>query len=234
MKVDPLASMRCWAVDVELGGRAYTVPALPAADWWPVLVTGDVTQVLDLLMSGSSDELADMILTGEVTREEISGALTEAIEEVAGRSLHVATVLALAAWHSWSAVNGYLAQRGFRWDLMPLGAALDAVHAVLLDMIEDKDDRAKFVRMLENEPGKRDREKMAADFETLAGPKPSSGVRSSGARSGSARPKTRPRHQQPRPDDLPASPTAQPGPPAESDPQASSEPPAAGAGPASA
>lgn len=233
MKVDPLASMRCWAIDVELKGRVYEIPALPAADWWPVLVDGDVAMVLDLLMSGSDDELADRVLAGEVAHEDITGALTEAIEEAAGRSLHVATTLALAAWQTWTPVNGYLAQRGFRWDQMPLGAALDAVHAVLMELLNDEG-REKFTKLLENEPGRRDREKMAADFETLAGPKPTAGVRSNGERSVGARPKTR---QRPRPShqaDPPGSPTAPPATPERSDLPASSASPVAEAGPASA
>lgn len=198
MDVDPAASMRCWAVEVQLGGRLFEVPPLPAADWWPVLTSGNLGIILDFLPSTDSDAIDEMLLAGELD----TTALTDAVEVAAGRSLHAAIVLAVVAKQNWAVISGRLAQRGFRWDMMPLGAALDAIYAMAVENMTEEN-RAKFEALLDAAPaglgrkrrrGPRDVEK----FEEIAGPKPTTGVRASGAPSGSSRPRTRPRPRPPR------------------------------------
>lgn len=206
MDVDPLASMRCWAIEIELGGRTYEVPALPAVEWWPVLVSADLGQILDFVTSSPDDplNLDDLLLTGEVSKDELAEALTDALEEAAGRSFHVAFVLATVAASQWPTVNGALVRAGFRWDEQPLGAALDGIYAVVTERLE-KDNLDKFLAILANESlttsgGRkrgRSREKVMDEFETVAGPKPTTGVVATGARSDSERPRTRPRLQRP-------------------------------------
>jgi hypothetical protein len=208
--VDPIASMRCWAIEIELGGRTYEVPALPAVDWWPVLVSADLVQILDFIVSSPGEEfdLDAMLLDGRLSGAELSTALTDAIEAAAGRSFHVAFVIATVATQAWLNVGGQLAQRGFRWDVQPLGAALDALYSIIMSSIEKKEDRGKLVRLLENETlttGRKrgpDREKIKAEFETFAGPKPTGGLTATGVQSDSERPKTRQRRQ-PRPQAAP-------------------------------
>ncbi len=200
MEVDPLASMRCWAIELELGGRAYDIPALSAVDWWPVLVSADLGLILDFIVSTPDDpfNLDDMILEGKLSGEELAEVLTDAMEEAAGRSFHAAFVIATVANSQWPVINGALAQTGFRWDDQPLGAALDALYAAITDRLE-KDPLARFLALLDNEaltsgkPSKRQRAKLANDFEAMAGPRPTTGVVATGERSGSERPRTRPR-----------------------------------------
>jgi len=200
VKVDPVASMECWAITLEIGGREYEIPALPAADWWPVLAGVNPGKILDLMPSrlGDPDDLDAQLLAGEIDGAELGSALTDAIEEVTGRSLHVAIVLAAVADHYWPAVGGEMIRRGFRWDQQPIGAALDLIHAVLINGMDDEA-RDKFTAMLENEaltqPGKKrgPSERVVKEFEAMAGPRPEPRPlpgRSSGAPSGSARPKT--------------------------------------------
>lgn len=229
MEVDPLASMRCWALELELGGRTFDVPALPAADWWPVLVSGDLSQILDFVVSTPGDplDLDELLLTGEVTQDQLSQVLTDAVEETSGRPLHAALVLAsLAAMH-WASINGALVLRGFRWDQQPLGAALDAIYAEVTGRLEKKQ-LDEFLALLENEaltsgkPTPRQRAKLVDEFEGMAGPRPTSGVKSTGALSGNARPKTRTRPRPPRQADPSNEPTRPRERPAESDPAASS------------
>lgn len=200
MDVDPLASMRCWAITMTLAGREFEIPALPAADWWPVLSEGRPTAVLDLLKSGLDDPINDLLLTGGVGLDELAESLTDVLEEVTGRSLHAAFVLVTVANLQWPLIGGHLAQHGFRWDVQPIGAALDAIYAVVVGNLED-DPRKKFLALLENEGGKpseRKRQQIASEFEAMAGPRPAPAPvpgRATGEPSGDAptRTPTRPR-----------------------------------------
>lgn len=247
MDVDPAASMRCWDIGVELGGLDYVIPAQPAADWWPVLLAADPLVLLDIIQSTdqSVPDIGDRILDGSLAQDDYLPALTEALEEAAGRSFHAAYVLATVANTGWPVVGGQLAQRGFRWDVMPLGAALDAIYAVVLPLIPEKSEdgkrrpRDEFLAMLDNEsltngkPTERQRTKITNEFEALAGPMPTSGVRSTGAPSGSARSKTRSRPRPPRQDAPSRAPRRRPARPARNDLPASSGTPPDGERPAS-
>lgn len=228
VEVDPLASMRCWAIELELGGRTFDVPALPAVDWWPVLVSGDLALILDFVVStpGDPSSLDEMILNEGLSQDDLSGVLTDAVEAAAGRSLHAALVLAIVADSQWASINGALVTRGFRWDQQPLGAALDAIYAEVVSRLE-KDNLTKFLALLENEGLTKGRKARASatvvnEFESFAGPRPTSGVKSTGGPSDNARPKTRRRPQPPRQGGRSPEPRQRPGQRAESDPPASS------------
>ncbi len=219
MKVDPAASMRCWAVEVELAGHVFTIPAMPAADWWPLLLAQDTSTFLDALMSTKKDVDLDLaLLDGTLTGEEVRDVHMDTIEEAAGRSFHAAVVLAAAADAAWPMVSGHLATRGFRWDVMPLGAALDAVYLTMINGL-DEEARKKFEAFLDNEamttPKSRrrgpDRERVRSEFEQFAGPMPTAGSLSTGVPSDNARPRTRQRPRPPLPDDPSSAPTTPPG-----------------------
>jgi hypothetical protein len=222
--------MRCWAIGIELGGREFEIPALPAVDWWPVLASGDLGMVLDLIPSSPDDPASvdELLLSGTVSAGELEQALTDAVEEAAGRSLHAAIVLASLANARWADIGGDLARDQFRWDKRPLGAALDAVYNVVMSRMEDKGDRDRFLALLDNEgltsgkPSPRQRARAEAEFETMAGPKPTTGVVATAERSGSERPRTRPRPRPPRRAARSASPTRLRAPRAGSDQGASS------------
>ena len=74
MDVDPAASLRIWAIEFELGGRTFEVPALPAADWLLMLMNGDPP--LGVLDMGDLSAVDEMILGGEVASSEVGKALT--------------------------------------------------------------------------------------------------------------------------------------------------------------
>jgi hypothetical protein len=219
--VDPLASMRCWAITVELGGREFDIPALPAVDWWPVLVSGEISRILDLLTPADTDQSADldeMILDGTVSRADLSEAVSDAVEEATGRSFHVAFVLATVATSAWPMVGGQMAREGFRWDVQPIGAALDVIHNIVVGSLE-KDNREKFLTMLENEtvsmPGKKrtPSQRVVDEFEAMAGPRPAPAPlpgKASDGPSGSPRTRTRTRPRQPRQDGRSGAPKTQP------------------------
>lgn len=209
MDVDPLASMRCWAITVELGGREFEIPALPAVDWWPVLLDSNPSTFLDLLKSeteaGESD-LDGMLLDGMITGADLSEAASDAIEEATGRSLHAAFVLATVANIQWPVIGGQMARDGFRWDVQPIGAALDAVYAIVLEAMEEKN-RGKFLALLENDtasqPGRKrtPSQRVVDEFEAMAGPRPTPVPlpgKATAAPSGSQPTRTRTQPRQPR------------------------------------
>lgn len=189
---------------MELGGREFDIPALPAVDWWPVLTDDGPAGIIDLLKSDES--LDAMLLDGRVSSADLADALQDVIEEATGRTYHAAFVLATVASVSWSAIGGQLARDGFQWDRQPIGAALDAVYAIVVGNLEEKE-RDKFLALLEDEsisqPSKKrtPSQKVVAEFETMAGPRPTPAPlpgKASGARSGSQPTRTQTRPRQPR------------------------------------
>jgi hypothetical protein len=201
MNVDPAASMRIWELEIDLGGRTFDVPALPASGWFPVLLEGNPLLVLDMI---EDEALDDVLLSGQVSPEDLVEVLLVAIEQAAGRDFHAAFVLAQVAAVQWAAISGSLAERGFDWETRPLGAALDAIYAIVMKGL-DKEGLARFQSLLDNptsslirrRAGRR--QQATEDFASIAGPKPQGGVIATAERSGSARPKTRLRSRPPRP-----------------------------------
>jgi hypothetical protein len=189
--VDPLASLRVWAVDVEVGGRTFEVPASPASDWFPVLAGGDPLKIMDLVDQSGSDGLDELILSGDFDLEELGESLADAVREVTGRPPMVAYVLAYVAKTHWMTINGVMVSGGFRWDTMPIGAALDAIYSIVTRNM-DKEDRGKFDALLEAATS--DRKTAIADFEATAGPQPKGGL-TIGELSEDGRPRTLPRSQ---------------------------------------
>jgi len=197
--------MRCWPIAMELGGREFDIPALPAADWWPVIVDANIAGILDLI--GSSPDVEDMLMDGRITADELAQVMRDVVEQVSGRSLHVAFVIASVATGSWPLIGGQLAQTGFRWDVQPIGAALDALYVILSASMKDDEARAKFDALLDNEaltggkPSSRNKDKITAEFETMAGPRPTPAPlpgKATDAPSDSPRPRTRTRPRPPR------------------------------------
>lgn len=205
MAADPLASMRCWAVTVELGGREFDIPALPAVDWWPVVVNADPAAILDMLKSSEADafELDSMLLDGQVTGADLGRMLADVVEEIAGRPLQAAFVLATVATQRWDVIGGQVAQAGFRWDVQPLGAALDLIYSLIMGGLEEES-RAKFLDLMDRDTltgRKKPSERVMREFETMAGPRPAPAPlpgKATAGPSGSPPPRTPPPPRQPR------------------------------------
>lgn len=229
-EVDPEASLALWDLDVELGGRHFTVPALPASGWFPILLSVDVYQVLDMLMSTDGDDPydpTDLLLDGTVRAEELGERCLQAIEEVAGRPFQVAYILAVAAQSQWQMINGRLSLAGFSWDTEPLGAALDAIFMIILEGMHTEEKRKEFLALLDQAvPAEAkisaDPEKAETEFANLAGPKPTGGVRATGAPSDGARSRIRSRPPAPRQDVASGAPNPRLGARGRSGPRASS------------
>ena len=247
MKTDPLASMRCWAIGVTLGGQEYTIPAAPAAAWWPLLAEPSGSALLDMI---KDPDLTDRLWQGEIETQDISDATIETIEAAAGRSVTAALLIASIADEHWASINGQLTREGVRWDVLPLGAVLDAIHALLMERFGDsknektgrlvREDYLAALEMPLSGTGSRVSEQAISDFETMAGPRPtrSGGVTappelSSGAPFADTPSRTRTPSRPPRRPGPSGAPTTPPSTPGRSDPAARSAPPPAGASRAS-
>jgi hypothetical protein len=246
VNVDPLASLKCWAIEVTVGGRDWTIPAAPAAAWWPILADLDPMSVIDMI---DDPGLSDHLLDAEVDPGEIGEVMIEAIEAAAGRSFMAASIIAGIVNSHWASINGQLIRDGVRWEELPLGAVLDAAHALLLERFgEQKNEktqrlyRDEYLAALETPlPGTEGsdaaREQALADFEALAGPRPTGRVApqtlSTGAPSGDTPPRTRTPSRPPRRPARSAAPIEPPATPVRSDPAARSAPPRDAVAPAS-
>lgn len=215
MTPDPSASMRCWALDLEIGGQIYTVPPLPAADWWPLLAgRDDYVEMIGMLPPGH--DLEDRILAGEIGTGDLASVFLDGLEQICGRPVKQAAVIAAVAESGWAWVGGQLALAGFRWDVMPLAAVLDAVHMIALERLTEED-RARYEKLLADADPEATRAAALSDFENAAGPRPAG---SSAAPSGDTPPRTRTPSRPPRPRAPRAEPTPPPGAPAHSAQQA--------------
>lgn len=135
MKFDPDATLRCWAVDVDVAGRTYTIPALPAADWLLALHSGALADVVPGLVDGT--ELDDAIADGTASPADCQTAARAAIAAAAGCPWWTAAKLAHAAVTTWVAAD--LTSRGVDPTRIPLAAWLAAAwHAASRQMDEVK------------------------------------------------------------------------------------------------
>jgi hypothetical protein len=220
VKHDSIASMRCWAIEVNIGGQEFTIPPLPAASWWPVLIDPRADLFLAMI---PGEEVEDVLLSQDA---DLGEALVDAIEAAAGRSVNAALLLAAVAESQWPAVNGQLIRDGIRWDVLPLAAVLDAIQSLIMERLPEEE-RAKFLAALDrpmpSSAARIDHEQAAADFESMAGPRPTGGVRrpvtadtavpperSTVARSGGRPARTPPRSPLRRPHALSGAPTELP------------------------
>lgn len=234
MNVDPAAAMRCWAVDVEVAGSVYTIPPLPAADWWSLLADGGPAALIDLLPEGH--DLDDRFLDEASIAGELESAFLDTVEQATGRPFKVALTIVEVARGGWWVIGGKLAQRGFRWDVMPIAAALDAIHLLIIESLPE-DARKKYEAAIEQAGRDSGQQRAVSDFESIAGPMPTAVARrpveSTGAPSGDARSRIRPLSQPPRPRDRSGAPTTPLDRPAGSGRSARSGPPSAVVAPAS-
>jgi hypothetical protein len=146
--IDPIASFRQWAIEVDLGGRVLRIPPTPAADWMPTLMTLDLWRVLDLAEDFDVDEL---LIDGSVTVAEVSEALLKVVEAASGRTTWAAMALIHAATANWKVVGAEMMRFAPRFDEMSLGSALDMIYATLSRCMDDKSLK-KFDIVLANAP----------------------------------------------------------------------------------
>jgi hypothetical protein len=135
VEIDPVASMRVWAVDVDIGGELMRIPPTPAADWMPSLMEGDILGILDLT-DGIDFEQA--LIDGTVTIKDVISGVVKLLESAAGRSAWSTFALAALAKRQWSRVGADLARYSVKLNQISLSAALDAIYGALVKGMDEK------------------------------------------------------------------------------------------------
>jgi hypothetical protein len=176
--VDPVASIRPCAVEVECHGWSYVVPALPAAAWIEAILDEDGAAIFPGLLEPEAYSLvmADLF-AGEIEGEEIRSAARATLEAAAGREWWVADRLVRGTGDrdAWAIVHGELVLQGVDLDAISIGAFCDAVYAMVVGRLTDESARAKFDMDLNVPPTDvpieeiYDEQQAAADFMSALG-----------------------------------------------------------------
>jgi hypothetical protein len=137
--MDALAALKCWPVVVEVGGREYTIPAVPAAEWF-LSILGDkpLPIVPGMLPTEQEDELADRIAYGDVELREVVQVSREALEVASGWRWWEADRLIRSAGEQWKVVGGKLAQAGVDLHREPLGAVLNTIYTLAVANLDEQ------------------------------------------------------------------------------------------------
>lgn len=157
VKFDPAAPLRCWAVDVDLLGHTWHIPALPAADWIGAAPGGeDYTGIIPGLLAepDAAEVIADAYLAmldgGDDPSEAIATAARDAIEAATGVSWWIGERLMWLA-QQWEGVGGELIRQGIDFARAPIGAVCVAVWRII-SAVPDESTRAKLVAQIERPP----------------------------------------------------------------------------------
>lgn len=145
MAADALAALRIWALDVELAGETFTVPARPAADWFLAILDEDTPMPLipGMMDAAAEDRIGDLLLDGELDGEVVTVRSRELLTAAAGRPWWEADRLIRSAGASWHIIGGELTRLGVDLDRVSLAAALNAIYVVCVRTMDDKE-RTKF------------------------------------------------------------------------------------------
>jgi hypothetical protein len=142
---DALAALRIWTLEVELAGEIFVVPPRPAVDWFLALLDEDVPlPLIPGMCDGNAEErIADLLLDGKVTAEEIAVRSRELLTEAGGRSWWEVDRLVRSSGASWHIIGGELTRLGVDLGRVSLAAALNAIYVICVRTMDEKE-RNKF------------------------------------------------------------------------------------------
>lgn len=145
MAADALAALKIWALDVDLGGETFTVPPRPAADWFVAILDPDAVLPLipGLMDEAAQERIADMLLDGLVSPDEIVTRSRELLTAAAGRPWWEADRLIRSSGQSWHIIGGELTRVGVDLGQVSLASALNAIYVICVRTMDEKE-RNKF------------------------------------------------------------------------------------------
>lgn len=170
MSVEAAASLRLWAITVDLGGQEYTIPAKPAADWVVAVLNAEdeIFPVLSLLEPDDYEAAKDRVLIDmAVSFEEVAEVSKQALSAVSGWKWWSAEVLIHSAAAEWRLISGEMTKRGLDPNRLPLGAWLNGLYAMATEKLTASE-RMAFDMRLDRPPATadvkpEDRESWAAE-----------------------------------------------------------------------
>lgn len=147
-----LASLRIWAIEVDVGGYTYRIPPQPASEWMSAILSDEVWPIVPAMLEPEDEELLlDRVLAGEVTMTDVTRANRDAVAAASGWNWWEAERLVVSAAAEWRVVGGLLHGAGVVVDQVSLGALLSAIYAMAVTNMT-KEDRFKFDAQLSAPP----------------------------------------------------------------------------------
>lgn len=147
-----LASLRVWAVEVDLGGHSYRVPPLPASEWFAAVLSDEAVPIVPgMLEPAEQEEIIDRLLAGELSREDLDQANRDALAAASGWKWWEAERLIVSAAVEWRIIGGLLQGAGLDVSTASLGAVLSSMYAMAVTNMK-KEDRFTFDAQLSAPP----------------------------------------------------------------------------------
>lgn len=135
-------SLRCWPVTVTVAGQDFPIAAMPATDWIMAIIgmEDDVLGVLSALLSEEdSEDLLDVMLTGNVDPEDLVNVTMDLVTQVGARPWWVTLRLVGLVRQSWDTIGAELTYRGVDPDRLSFAAWLDVLLLVTMRMMDPKE-----------------------------------------------------------------------------------------------
>lgn len=153
MRFDAAASMRCWAVTVDLGGVDYRIPPRPAGPWLVSLTARSLRPVVPGMVAGlDADALVDAMVAGRVRVADLDRAARGAISEISGMQWWSAARLAYWLTSNWETLGAEVLKRNVRLDTDPLGLVLVLAYRVIQENAKDEAERRRVDLELDKPP----------------------------------------------------------------------------------
>jgi hypothetical protein len=134
---DALAALGTWPIEVELGGRTWTIPATPAAGWFIAILREDPLPIIPGMLGEEEQlDIVEALAFGLIDVDDITQASRDALEVASGWRWWAADRMIRSAGAEWKIVSGQLIRRGIDLEKLPLGAVLNALYAMSVEGLE--------------------------------------------------------------------------------------------------
>lgn len=146
---DPVWSLKPWPVELELAGRVWEFPAVPAVDWLAILM--DPEPDLDRLLLDLCPEGMALLFDETIEPDDLYGSLLLLIEQVTSRRWWIALRLIGVVRTNWNTLGMELMESGIDATKLSISAWLDAALVITLRCMDPKE-TTLFVSRLEIPP----------------------------------------------------------------------------------
>lgn len=150
MQMNGLAALRCWPVNVELGGRVYTIPPQPALVWLLPILDQDWLGIVPGMLDTADDDVDTMLDERLASVDECIGAARDAVSTATGMSWWAATRLAMAVVDTPEVAAELLLSR-IEFETVSIGGLVQTTYRLLVREA-DKKQRGKIDSQLQRPP----------------------------------------------------------------------------------